>query len=196
MPEYYIRFVALEKKFQEKEQIRKNEHCLVVGGLPETEIDAGLTDYLNDELLPILEVPKWLNVVHSFRMGKQHNDVSPHLCKLIFDTDVTRDAVKSAAFNLKDLSDFKKVRIRPSLSPSQQTMKKNIEKWKDTVYPKGPDGRSPVRIRFEGDGTPYASNVHLKSRIEVPAADMFEASGTSLFGGRGTQSNSASNGCF
>ncbi len=68
------RFVALEKRIHKKEQVRKNERCLVVWSLPEKENDNSLTDYLNTELLPALKVPKQFKVVHFYRMGRQHDD--------------------------------------------------------------------------------------------------------------------------
>ncbi len=168
------KFDCLEKKIEEKETIRKNARCLVVAGLPEEDDESTitLTENLNSNLLPALKVPDRFTVAHSYRMGKKPDDGTPRLCKLVFDSDIARDATKSGVYHLKNIPAFKKVRIRPSLTPSQQTLKKNLEGWRNKQYPDGFKSgmRPPVGIRFEGDGSPYLWNFSTKSRIEISAS--------------------------
>ncbi len=102
-------------------------------------------------------------------MGKPLSDGTPHLIKLIFDSETACDIVKSGAVNLKNSTVFKGVHVRPSLSPSQQDYKKKLETFRKTNYPSDTHGRSPVSFRYESDGSPYLWNFVNKARVDVSA---------------------------
>ncbi len=170
------KFAEFEKRVKESDGIQKNKRCLVVSGFPEkegSEPDA-LTAVLNQNLLPVLQVPDRFAVTHSFRMGKPLSDGSPRLVKLIFDTEIARDLVKSSAYNLKDKADFKGIRIRPSLTPAQQTFKKELEEFRIKTYPRSQSGRSPVGFRYEADGSPYLFDFEKKMRVNFSASTGFQ----------------------
>ncbi len=158
-----------ETKSRDADAHQKNKRCLVVTGMPEREgtVPDALTKLLNESFLPELLVADRFSVVHSYRMGKPRNDGSPRLIKLIFDSEIARDIVKSSASNLKNSTVFKGVRIRPSLSPTQQDKKNKLEEFRRATYPAGIDGRSPVGFRFETDGTAYLWNFLKKERVDV-----------------------------
>ncbi len=144
--------------------LQKNKRCLVVSGLPEKESTALM---LNQQLLPNLLVPDRFQVAHSFRMGKLLSDGSPHLIKLVFDSETARDVVKSGAVNLKDNSAFNGVRIWPSLSPAQQDLKKKLEDFCRASFPASPNGQSPVGFCYEADGAPYLWNFVKRKRVPL-----------------------------
>ncbi len=163
---------AVVKEMRDSDMLQKNKHCLVVSRLPEKESSTpdALTLMLNQQLLPNLLVPDRFQVAHSFHMGKPLSDGSPRLIKLVFDSEMARDVVKSGAVNLKDNLAFKGVRIRPSLSPAQQDLKKKLEDFRRASFPAGPNGRSPVGFRYEADGAPYLWN--FVKREQVPLVDL------------------------
>ncbi len=129
-----------------------------------------LTNMLNESFLHELLVSDRFPIVHSFRMGKPLNDGSPCLIKLIFDSEIARDIVKSSTTNLKNSTIFKGVRIRPSLSPMQQDHKKKLEEFHRATYPADINGRSPVGFHYETDGMAYLWNFVKKER--APVADL------------------------